>query len=874
MSFLPINQMQERLSRDRSESDVAVFLSLMYFGEMMVKTSVAALVSALSDDPERQRYGFLYRLVRADGIGEWTACLRELCTGPAFHLLDTDAREERRELTQNVSSDNWQHEAAVLIHECTSAVAPEHPELARKASLLHWFEDFAILRNKTRGHGAQRVGELGGLCEDLQTSINLIADNFRLFKREWAFLHRNLSGKYRVTPLGGSALAFDELKKRRDVSLPNGVYVVFSGRRYVDLIHADPDAADFLYPNGSFSSKSFELLSYSTGSTFKADSRPYLEPCGQLPTSETEGASELGVVGSILTNLPDKPPGYVRRSELESDLRRQLLLEHHPIVTLSGYGGIGKTSLALRVIHDIARDPGCPYSLCVWFSSRDIDLLLDGAKRVRPGGVSLKEFARVYAELVAGPEAAAKGFDAVAYMSEQLADPGSLGRILFVFDNFETVESPGEVFDWIDTHVRSPNKVLVTTRIRGEFQADYPLQVLGMTEDESMQLIHRTARFLGVDELLERDWCEKLIEESSGHPYVMKILLGEVAKSRRLGKPRRLVATRERMLDALFERTYESLSPAAQRVLLTLANWNSGLPEIGLEAVLLRNLEERSDVQAAIDELVQSSLLLRTNSADGNAFLELPLAALMFAKRRLEVSPWRASVEVDSNLLKDFGASRGAKDEQKVEPRITRFFRQVAERASEDPKYLDKIAPVLEYIATGFPQGWLLLADLYEETNVDGDKSVKEYLRRYLESPADERQISWTWQRLANVCHRTNDLIGEIHALAEMSQSEGLPLYVVSNAANRVNARLSEVGSSGRASIGNEERRVLLLQLASSLEAREKEMSATDFSRLGWLYVSSGDTARAMGAAGRGLAIDATNEYCQRLHRRLHGQRY
>jgi hypothetical protein len=40
------------------------------------------------------------------------------------------------------------------------------------------------------------------------------------------------------------------------------------------------------------------------------------------------------------------------------------------------------------------------------------------------------------------------------------------GPFLFVFDNFETVVSPGEAFAWIDTYIRSPNKALITTRIR------------------------------------------------------------------------------------------------------------------------------------------------------------------------------------------------------------------------------------------------------------------------------------------------------------------------------------------------------------------------------------------------------------------------
>ena len=66
--------------------------------------------------------------------------------------------------------------------------------------------------------------------------------------------------------------------------------------------------------------------------------------------------------------------------------------------------------------------------------------------------------------------------------------------MLFVFDNFETVVSPAETFAWLDTYIRLPNKVLITTRIRGNFKADFPIHVGGMTDSECETLISTTAQ--------------------------------------------------------------------------------------------------------------------------------------------------------------------------------------------------------------------------------------------------------------------------------------------------------------------------------------------------------------------------------------------
>ena len=163
---------------------------------------------------------------------------------------------------------------------------------------------------------------------------------------------------------------------------------------------------------------------------------------------------------------------------------------------------------------------------------------------------------------------------------------------LFVFDNFETLENPSDVYNWLETHIRLPNKILITTRVRS-FRGDYHINIGGMTDEEACELIDRHAVRLGVGALVTEEYRRELIEESSGHPYVIKILLGDVAREGTRVKPRRVMASSGELLRALFERTYISLSPGAQRVFLLLCSWRVSVPEIGVEAVVLRRGSER-----------------------------------------------------------------------------------------------------------------------------------------------------------------------------------------------------------------------------------------------------------------------------------------
>jgi len=215
------------------------------------------------------------------------------------------------------------------------------------------------------------------------------------------------------------------------------------------------------------------------------------------------------------------------------------------------------------------------------------------------------------------------GRSALDVMSDSLRKSHLGGPILFVLDNFETIRNPVDVFNWLDSNIRLPNKILITSRFR-EFKADYPITIGGMGEAEANELISQTAAALRIDHLITDPYRAQLFEESDGHPYVIKIMLGEVADSGKLGRPKHVVARKADVLDALFERTFANLSPLANRLFLTLSGWRSLVPQLALEAVVLRDQSEQLDTAGAVDELVRMSLVQRVQASDGSEFLDVP----------------------------------------------------------------------------------------------------------------------------------------------------------------------------------------------------------------------------------------------------------
>jgi hypothetical protein len=242
---------------------------------------------------------------------------------------------------------------------------------------------------------------------------------------------------------------------------------------------------------------------------------------------------------------------------------------------------------------------------------------------------------------------------------------------------------------------------------------------------------------LHISSLVTQAYQQDLIRESQGHPYVIRILLGEVAKSGKTPKLAHILASRSDILQALFERTYQSLSPGAQRVFLTLCGWRSTVPLIVLEAVILHtHTEEPFDVAKAVEELHQSSLIEITESeADHQAFLSVPLVAALFGKGKFETSPLNAQMRADTELLQHLGGAQRTDVRHGVAPRATRLIRSIA----RDAKGIEHYRPMLEFIARRDPRIWLELAKFYEEA--EDTASAKEALRHYLEQTPKEQWL-------------------------------------------------------------------------------------------------------------------------------------
>ena len=867
------DDLDNRIALDQQDGDSSYFHALTLKLEYLTKLVTSGVVACIGDDADRQRYSLEYQLLRADSLGTWVTILQSALGGQPARYLREGAQAIVRDLTQHAGIGDWRRDSVTAIHQASLEVGAPPTEISTKPPLHLFFHIGATLRNRSRGHGAATTEQCRSACPHLSDALDLLANNLALFRIPWVYLHRNLSGKYRVSPLLNDPAPFHYLKRATRITVPDGVYFHLDQLICNPFVFSDANVTDISVGNGAYKKHSFETLSYITNDARRRSGSAWNAPPGRLPPSETEGHGRLEILGDTFTNVPSMASRHVPRPDLEDEVRHELLTtERHPIVTLTGPGGIGKTTTAIAAVHQVVQDAASPYDVILWISARDVDLLDSGPKPVSPKAVTQRDIAKVAAALLEPRGLGHKGFDVKAHFQRCLNE-GAAGPTLFVFDNFETIERPGDVYTWLDAYIRPPNKVLITTRVR-TFVGDYHIEIGGMTESQAQRLIDQHARRLGVENLLSSQYVAELILESSGHPYVIQILLGDVARARKALAPKRVVASNRDMLRALFERTYNSISRGAQRVFLLLSSWRVSVPEVAVEAVLLRSDTARIDVAGALEELDRYSLVERVYDNDDEGFVSVPLAAAEYGKRKLKVSEFKVEIEHDVKLLREFGVGRrGSHNDAKygVFPRIENLVKSIATRVSDEDGGLDRELPVLEFLASRVPKAYLRLAQLVVEIDRTrhGRERAKKYVRRYLE---DDHILDRhdAWFVLADLCQEDRDVQGEVHALCEAAFLLMADQDALGSVLSRLNLRLKRLKDDDFGEARSTAVRALLGRVCDRVYGLRSSLTATNCSRLAWLCLNIQRAERAREVTGIGLKKEPTNEHCLKLSDRLY----
>lgn len=340
--------------------------------------------------------------------------------------------------------------------------------------------------------------------------------------------------------------------------------------------------------------------------------------------------------------IPDfDETGFLGRSATLRKIKRYVL-GSWPAISILGDGGIGKTSIALKVAYDLLDDPKANFDSIVWVTAKAHSLTPHEIERISDAiQDSLGLFREAATELGGASAADDPIEELLAYMEEF--------KVLLILDNMETV-TDNRLREFL-REIPLGSKVLMTSRIGVHKENDVKLDPL--SHEESRQLLGALAHGRNVKALkdLDSNGVDSLVQKTNGHPLYIKWVVTGVQSGQR---PQDMIANNKLLMDYCMSNVYEQLGRVSKRVLQSMQVMR-GVRYQG-ELAYLNNLSA-VDTQKSLLDLMRTNFVSMTALGDLDAGYEIgDFASQYLAKNQPVDDIFRTQVVDRQSRLTDLGS--------------------------------------------------------------------------------------------------------------------------------------------------------------------------------------------------------------------------
>ena len=358
-----------------------------------------------------------------------------------------------------------------------------------------------------------------------------------------------------------------------------------------------------------------------------ASLQPLLEDAAAAAAPDEPAARPREAAGTATlrrSNLPRNLPVLIGRGELLSQVLAEL--GRHPLVTLAGFGGIGKTRVAQHAASALTEQ----YRDGVWF----IELAgLSAEGDVLPG--------------------IARTLGVREYSSENLTvtlvDALRERQLVMILDNCERFTPTIAAFVEEVTAAAPEVKVLITSREPLGVYGEKIIRVPGLDEVAAVALFEERAAQTRIDLHLERPAVRELCRRLDFVPLAIELAAGHVRSltpaeilarvNERIGVLRATDrrTARHQTLESLVAWSYELLTATERLLLARLSVFVGSFDLPSTERVCSGAGIEREQVVELLDRLVDKSLV-QANAARGATRYQMMGTVRQYAARKLEAT--------------------------------------------------------------------------------------------------------------------------------------------------------------------------------------------------------------------------------------------
>ncbi len=261
-----------------------------------------------------------------------------------------------------------------------------------------------------------------------------------------------------------------------------------------------------------------------------------------------------------------------------------------------------------------------------------------------------------------------------------------------------------------------------------------------MERPEAEQLLLAEARRVHCEPRMTPDTIKRIYSYTSGLPYPMKLAVSQLSRRIPIGQILDASVAEDKILEALFRRSYESLSYEGKRLFLMVGNLGGG----AISTIPIRTVFAAAGYkfEPALDECERSSLLAIAPE-HGRECVRMPQVARKFVERQLPIAEDTLFLERDLNLIKETYRDRNSEQEAAMEWAI-QIAASIA--TTREPERRMELVKVLEALATEFAAAWRVIVEL-RTALPDTPSRIREAYQRALENDPNSGELLESWAK-------------------------------------------------------------------------------------------------------------------------------
>lgn len=360
---------------------------------------------------------------------------------------------------------------------------------------------------------------------------------------------------------------------------------------------------------------------------------------------------------TLIHNIPKRQTITFKGRENEiREINEWLNDSENKILMIFGDGGFGKTTLLLEYLNRILDDEiDCPINLpdfICFYSSKMTRWGEDGLIYIKGITDSITDGIKKPLYLTNEKlEKSIHGLDALSLIdrvSTELSEQGlKKENTLLIFDNTETLttstEGAKELGEILKKISRKIGRVIITTR-RREFTAADSIEVSGLTEDDSVELLNKLAENYSINQIkhASKQKLKKISSKLLNKPILLETYAKHLARTNKgLEETLDQIFTKnsQDLLSFLYEDAWSRISEDDKKILISLSTCIYPLTESSLAEACRIFQKPVSEFEKVLDETYFTKIINDENQraievlSQAKKYFEFKLASFPLEKK-------------------------------------------------------------------------------------------------------------------------------------------------------------------------------------------------------------------------------------------------